>query len=215
MNALQVKILERARVWADCWCCETISNGGNCIDDLTSRFTGGRPWRVAYCAMTAWVIYSEACGELSLRPLLPKIPGALRLLQESKKHPVLKDFISQEPTPGAQLYRKSSVQGSRNGSEVTGHIGTVYHVDTTGNRMISFEGNSGQQIRFVTYSLDEVRDPARGFTFINACLAPHQTDFKMVQFVPGYWGLLPNKRVADAPPACRSNPKCAPKKTIV
>ncbi|MEP7218923.1 MAG: hypothetical protein ABI876_08390 [Bacteroidota bacterium] len=212
MNELQVKIQERSKVWADCWCCETTNNGGNCIDDLTMKFTGHRPWRVSYCAMAAYVIYAEACGELGMKPLLPKKAGAQIFLDSARAHPILKNFISSDPIVGAQFYRRSSLQGKKSGSETTGHVGTVYQI--TDKRIITFEGNSSQQIHFVSYSLDAVYDKARGFAFIHACLAPHEADLRMVEIMPGVPMLIPWKEKAEPPASCRSNPRCKPKNAV-
>ncbi len=209
MNELQTYIRNRAALWAECWCCETRKDGGSCVDDLTARFTGGKSWRVAYCAMTAYVLYAEACGALGLRPLLPKTAGAALMLQQSRRHEVLKDFISDEPVIGAQFYRKSSATGSRNGSEISGHIGTVF--DLTDDRMIAVEGNSGQQIRYVSYALDELRKPSRGFAFIHACLAPHEAAMRVTSVFRGLPLVVRDIREPTDPPACRQDPACRPR----
>jgi hypothetical protein len=77
--------------------------------------------------------------------------------------------------------------------------------------MTTVEGNSSSQIRFVSYRLDDVYSKARGFQFINACLAPHELDMRMVYIGPGLPIYIPWVVAAEMPGACRTVPKCKPK----
>lgn len=163
MNALQTNLGERARTWINCHCKETISNGGNCIDDLTIAFTGKRAWRAPYCAMTVWVWYYEASLASGLLPMLPKIASAIGLLNACIKNGFA---VDDTPDVGSIFYRKSSLQGKKNGSEISGHCGIV--LGWTDNEMVTAEGNSGQQIHEVRTPWSRVRDPERGYRFIHA-----------------------------------------------
>lgn len=141
---LGASILSVAQMWIDCHCKEVQSNGGNCIDDLTSTFTGRGPWHVPYCAMTVDVWYRDGCLVGGFVPLFPITSGASMLLFNAKKWGF---DVDTTPVPGCAFYRKSSLSGRRNGSEISGHCGVVFDWDDT--YLYTGEGNSSQQIRAV------------------------------------------------------------------
>lgn len=153
VTALGRGIIQAAMMWVDCSCRETMKNGGNCIDDLTMRYTTNRPWRVPYCAMAAWEWYWEGCQLGGFIPLLPRSSSAKGLLVAAANFGF---DIDETPGMGSIFYRKSSIQGRRNGSEISGHCGVVTGWDDT--HLYTAEANSGQQIRAVKTTWDRMRE---------------------------------------------------------
>lgn len=94
--------------------------------------------------MTVYVIYNQACQSAGYVPLLPKSSTAIGLLTGARSLP-LWFRIDNTPAPGCFFYRRSSLQGKKNGSEISGHVGIV--IDWTEEKLHTVEGNASQQIR--------------------------------------------------------------------
>lgn len=156
MTALGQAILSRAQYWADLSCHETVTNGGNCIDDLQRAFSGGKLVREAYCAKFAYVCVSEACKALGVKNLLPKTAGALDMLNKAKNVSGL--IVDRTPAPGAVFYRYSTAKGA------SGHIGIVKSIGST--TLNTIEGNNDDRIGEFHPPLSKIT-AANGYQFIH------------------------------------------------
>lgn len=151
-TVLQDAILARAEAWRDCDCCETVANGGTCVDSVTEFYTGRNPLRKAWCAMTVFCFYTQACQSLGVINTLPKTAGARDLLEKATEagfpisnDPSEADFFYIPPRPGS--------------TDSSGHVGTVFYTGHS-EYLVTIEGNSSQKLREVHHSWSEVRSLA-------------------------------------------------------
>ena len=158
MTQLGQAIIAQAVEWTRRSCYETISNGGNCIDDLQKAYHLSAR-REPYCAKFAWVCVEAACQTLGIPNLLPKTAGARDMRDRSKS--VLR--VDSRMEPGAVFYRYSSAAAS-------GHIGVVLGWDD--QHMFTAEGNRGDRIDLFSATLSEVSDPKNGYSFIHTEAMP-------------------------------------------
>lgn len=151
-NVLQDAILARAEAWRDCGCCETVSNGGTCVDSVTEFYTGKNPLRKAWCAMTVWTFYAQACQSLGIINTLPKTAGARDLLERSTDTGFP---ISNDPSEADFFY----IPPRSGTSDSSGHVGTVFYTGHS-DYLVTIEGNSSQRLREVHHPWSEVRSQA-------------------------------------------------------
>jgi|GEM_PF-3935885 len=149
---LQDAILERAAAWRDCDCCESMKNGGNCVDSATEIYSGKNPIRAAWCAMTVFCFYKQACERLGIINSLPKTASARGLLELATEAGFA---VSNDPSEADFFY----IPPRSGSTDSSGHVGTVFYTGHS-SYLVTVEGNSSQKLREVHHSWSEVRSQA-------------------------------------------------------
>lgn len=162
VNRFQQEMVRTALAWAARGCHETVTNGGNCIDEVHRLY--GTPKRESYCAQFVWVVTEGASQAAGITNPLPKTAGACDLLSRSVQAGLR---VNKTPGVGCIFYHGADPRYS------TGHVGIVIDVKSTSIRTV--EGNNSDRIDDWEYPLQQVLNRKRtqacqrgiGFDFIH------------------------------------------------